>query len=46
MGVDLVDSVVLEEERVKGSNISGRINLTLKDVIEGVDKKIKVKKLA
>ena len=30
---------------VKGSNLRIRINLTLKDVVEGVDKKIKVRKL-
>ena len=30
---------------VKGSNLRIRINLSLKDVVEGVDKKIKVRKL-
>ena len=30
---------------VKGSNLRIRINLDLKDVVEGVDKKIKVRKL-
>ena len=34
-----------EERVVKGSNLRIRINLTLKDVVEGVDKKIKVRKL-
>jgi len=34
-----------QRRRVKGSNLRIRVNLTLKDVVEGVDKKIKVRKL-
>ena len=30
---------------IKGSNLRIRLNLNLKDVVEGVDKKIKVRKL-
>ena len=44
-----MDSEVLEESQrkrvLKGTNLRIRINLNLKDVVEGVDKKIKVRKL-
>ena len=49
MEVDLEGSEDSEEQfqrrRVKGSNLRIRVNLKLKDVVEGVDKKIKVRKL-